>query len=123
MVRALPVQVKIQVRILAYIQIILTMTLKGIEIKPGMVVIIGNTKYVAFPSKRFNCPIAFANITAGGWTYNIPEICVEKIYDLPTERMIDSGELLWKNEWDREITMAEIAEKFGIPENRIRIKE
>lgn len=99
------------------------MKLKGIEIKPGMVIVTKNTKYIAFPSKRYNCPIAFANITAGGWTYNIPEICVEKIYDLTTDVAIDSGKLLWAQGWDREITMSEIAEKFDIPVKYLRIKK
>lgn len=99
------------------------MKLKGIEIKPGMVIFVGNTRYVAFPSKRPDYPIAFANITAGGWTYNIPEICVEKICDLTTDVAIDSGKLLWAQEWDREITMSEIAEKFGIPVKYLRIKK
>lgn len=106
-----------------FTQIIETMKLKEIEIKPGMVIVTKNTKYIAFPSKRYNCPIAFADITAGGWTYNIPEICVEKIYDLTTNVAIDSGKLLWAQEWDREITMSEIAEKFGIPVKCLRIKK
>ena len=99
------------------------MKLKGIEIKPGMVIFVGNTRYVAFPLKSPDYPIAFANISKGGWTYNIPEICVEKIYDLITDVALDSGELLWSKEWDREITMGEIAEKFGIPVKYLRIKK
>ena len=99
------------------------MKLKGIEIKPGMVVFIGNTRYVAFPSKRPDYPIAFANISTGGWTRNIPETFVVEIHDLFTEGGLDSGELLWSKEWDREITMSEIAEKFGIPVKYLRIKK
>lgn len=99
------------------------MKLKGIEIKPGMVIITKNARYIAFPSRRSNCPIAFANITAGGWTVSIPETFVEKIYDLITDGGLDSGELLWSQEWNREITMSEIAEKFGIPVEHLRIKK
>lgn len=99
------------------------MILKGIEIKPGMVVKTQHATYVAFPIGIPDTPIAFANLTAGGWTLFLFDGCIQEIYNLPMERVIDSGELLWKKEWDREITMAEIAEKFGIPENRIRIKE
>ena len=99
------------------------MKLKGIEIKPGMVVITKNAKYVAFPLKRSDYPIAFANILAGGWTCDILEISVMKIHDLPTEGGLDAGELLWSKEWDREITMGEIAEKFGIPVKCLRIKK
>ena len=36
---------------------------------------------------------------------------------------LDSGELLWSKEWDRELTMDEIAEKFGIPVKCLRIKK
>lgn len=42
------------------------MKLKGIEIKPGMVIITKNARYIAFPSRKSNCSIAFANITTGG---------------------------------------------------------
>lgn len=44
------------------------MTLKGIEIKPGMVVKTQHTTYVAFPIGIPDTPIAFADLTAGGWT-------------------------------------------------------
>lgn len=100
------------------------MKLKGIEIKPGMVILVGNTRYVAFPSKRPDYPIAFANISTGGWTRNIPETFVVEIHDLFTgEGGLDSGELLWSKEWDRELTMDEIAEKFDIPVKYLRIKK
>lgn len=99
------------------------MKLKGIEIKPGMVIVTKNAKYVAFPSKRPDYPIAFANISTGGWACSIPEIFVMEIHDLFTEGGLDSGELLWAKEWDREITMDEIAEKFDIPVKHLRIKK
>lgn len=100
------------------------MKLKGIEIKPGMVIITKNAKYVAFPSKRPNYPIAFANTTSGGWALTIPEIYIEEIRGLLADRGgLDSGELLWTKEWDRELTMDEIAEKFGIPVKCLRIKK
>lgn len=41
------------------------MKLKGIEIKPGMVILTKNARYVAFPTGMSDCPIAFANITVG----------------------------------------------------------
>ena len=41
------------------------MKLKGIEIKPGMVIITKNARYVAFPTGMSDYPIAFANITVG----------------------------------------------------------
>jgi hypothetical protein len=96
------------------------MKLKGIEIKPGMVIITKNARYIAFPSRKSNCSIAFANITTGGWTGSIPEVFVEKIYDLITD---GESELLWSQEWNKEITMSEIAEKFGIPVEHLRIKK
>lgn len=96
------------------------MKLKGIEIKPGMVIITKNARYIAFPSRKSDCSIAFANITSGGWTGSIPEVFVEKIYDLITD---GENELLWSQEWNKEITMSEIAEKFGIPVEHLRIKK
>ena len=88
------------------------MKLKGIEIKPGMVILTKNARYVAFPTGMSDCPIAFANITVGEWVCSIPETFVEKIYDLITDGGLDSGELLWSQEWNREITMNEIAKKY-----------
>lgn len=100
------------------------MKLKGIEIKPGMVILTKNARYVAFPTGMSDCPIAFANITVGEWVCSIPETFVEKIYDLITDGGgLDSGELLWSQEWNREITMSEIAEKFSIPVKHLRIKK
>lgn len=99
------------------------MKLKGIKIKPGMVIITKSAKYVAFPTGMSDYPIAFANITAGEWTYNITEALVEKIYDLITDWVLDSGKLLWSQKWNREITMSEIAEKFSIPVEHLRIKK
>jgi hypothetical protein len=96
------------------------MKLKGIEIKPGMVIITKNARYIAFPSRKSDCSIAFANITSGGWTGSIPEVFVEKIYDLITD---GESELLWSQEWNKEITMSEIAEKFSIPVEHLRIKK
>ena len=61
------------------------MKLKGIEIKPGMVILTKNARYVAFPTGMSDCPIAFANITVGEWVCSIPETFVEKIYDLITD--------------------------------------
>jgi hypothetical protein len=96
------------------------MKLKGIEIKPGMVIITKNARYIAFPSRKSDCSIAFANITSGGWTGSIPKVFVEKIYDLITD---GESELLWSQEWNKEITMSEIAEKFSIPVEHLRIKK
>ena len=100
------------------------MKLKGIEIKPGMVIITKNVKYVTFSVKESYLSIAFANITAGGWTSTIPETSIDEIRDLLADRGgLDSGELLWTKEWDRELTMDEIAEKFDIPVKYLRIKK
>ena len=99
------------------------MKLKGIEIKPGMVIITKSSKYVAFPTKRSDCPMAFVNTIAGGWVCAVPETLVVEIRDLFTEESLNSGELLWPQERDREITMDEIAEKFGIPVKYLRIKK
>jgi hypothetical protein len=99
------------------------MKLKGIEIKPGMVIASKSAKYVAFPLYG-SCPsLAFANITKGGWTTDISSNVIKEIHNPPTTGVIDSGELLWAEKWNREITMDEIAEKFGIPVKQLRIKK
>lgn len=68
--------------------------------------------------------MAFANTTSGGWALTILETYIEEIRGLLADRGgLDSGELLWTKEWDRELTMDEIAEKFGIPVKYLRIKK
>ena len=99
------------------------MKLKGIEIKPGMVIVTKNTTYVAFPLDESYHSLAFANITRGGWTTCMPEGSIEEIHDLPTGEKIDSGKLLWTIERYKEVTMDEIAKKFGILVKQLRIKK
>lgn len=99
------------------------MKLKGIEIKPGMVIVTKNAKYVAFPTKKPYHSIALANITEGGWTSTIPETSIDEIRDLLIEGVTDSGKLLWTKAWEKVVTMDEIAEKFDIPVEYLRIKK
>lgn len=71
------------------------MKLKGIEIKPGMVI-----------------------ITANGGKYVVAPV---EIKSPPRSKVVDSGITLWKTSY--ELSMKEIAERFGIPVEYLRIKK
>lgn len=97
------------------------MRIRGIKIQPGMIVLTRSATYVAFPYLE---EVAFANITTGGWTSGISEDKVILIEAAASSGVtIHSGETLWCKEWEREITIDEIAEKFNIPVDQLRIKK
>lgn len=100
------------------------MKLKGIEIEPGMVIETTDDFYIAFPTKITDYPMAFIMIYGGDWTVDIYEDDIVRIMDLTTELSIGSGKVLWdKNLQSKELSMEEIAEKFGIPVEQLRIKK
>lgn len=97
------------------------MKLKGIEIKPGMVIITANSgKYVVAPVEIIGVRFAFFNID-GGWTTKIVEEFIVEIKSPPRSMVVDSGITLWKTSY--ELSMKEIAERFGIPVEYLRIKK
>lgn len=91
------------------------MKLKGIEIEPGMVIETIKDVYVAFPTKITSKPIAFCAVIDGGWRAVIDEESIKRIRDLTTNASLRSGEILWDEKLQPvEISMEEIAEKFGV---------
>lgn len=97
------------------------MKLKGIEIKPGMVIITADgSKYVVAPVEIVGLRFAFFDID-GGWTTEIEEGAIVEIKSSPRGKTIDSGITLWKGSY--ELSMKEIAKKFGIPVKYLRIKK
>lgn len=96
------------------------MKINGIEIKPGMVIITKNEgTYIAFPT---NEGMAFTNNTYGEWQSSAPRDIIE-IRDLSEGGTLNNGVVLWKQPEDIVISMNEIAEKFGVPVEKLRIKE
>lgn len=103
------------------------MEINGIEIKPGMVLV--GTNYsnkkvclVAFPIKN---GIAYSNVTEGGWTSNYTAIisdllCIRKVSE---GSFIYDGEILWEKPEEVVLTMNQIAEKFGVPVEQLKIKK
>lgn len=110
------------------------MEINGIEIKPGMVVTTKEAKYtngilgiitshwIAFPIK--NGDIRFVNINEHRYTTNNFSIndAIVAIYDLSDGRNITSGKILWIKD-TIELSMQEIADKFNINVNQLKIKE
>lgn len=97
------------------------MKLKGIELVPGMIISANGYNYVVFPMKDKNNSLAFGNITAGGCALSFDESCIAAIRDCPISRNPLSGEVLWQRSY--ELTRREIAAKFGIPPEKMRIKD
>lgn len=100
------------------------MKLKGIEIEPGMIIETTKSVYMAFPTKATNYPIAFCAVVDGGWTNTISEESIIRIRDLIININLYSGEVLWdKKTPPKEVSMEEIAEKFGVSVEQLRIKK
>ena len=97
------------------------MKLKGIEITPGMVVITKTgSKYIVAPIEIPGYHFGFFSIY-GGWTTSLDEDTICEIKSPPRSRITDSGKTLWKRFC--ELSMHEIAKKFGIPVEHLRIKK
>lgn len=97
------------------------MKLKGIEITAGMVIITeSGTKYVTAPIEIPGYRFGFFSIY-GGWTAYLNESTINEIKSPPRGKSIDSGITLWKRSY--ELSMQEIANKFGIPVEHLRIKK
>lgn len=102
------------------------MEINGIEIKPGMVI---ETKYkeswIVFPTKE---GLAVTSYQANQWD-NIDsfiedfENSIETIYDLSDSNFLTGGVKLWEKPKETALTMKEIAEKFGIPVEQLKIKK
>lgn len=96
------------------------MNINGVEIKPGMVIITkDNVPYIAFPT---HMGMAFTNNITGGWTLDIP--CnITFIRDLARDGSLYSGKILWEKPKEVVLTMDQIAKKFGVPVEQIKIKK
>lgn len=104
------------------------MKINGIEIKPGMV-IIGtdchnrNQIEVAFPIKD---GVGFISYTEQGcWNYN--KLCnikdIVEIRDISKNHILTDGEILWSKHDYVEVTMDEIAKKFNVNVEQLKIKK
>lgn len=105
------------------------MKINGIEIKPGMGICIHNTScsnfYVVFPLKDSLGVISYGGPFDWDPLKNFLEYNSEKIvaiYDIGNEQSI-RGPVLWEKSKEIEITMDEIAKKFNIPVEQLRIKK
>ena len=102
------------------------MEINGIEIKPGMVI---ETKYkeswIVFPTKK---DLAVVNYDARQWD-NFNSFIeffkndTEAIYDLSDGNFLAGGVKLWEKPKEIVLTMDQIAEKFGIPVEQLKIKK
>lgn len=104
------------------------MKLKGIEIKPGMVITArsyseGTLTWVAFPI-RTGEGIGFVNLERGAWSTGGSLGDIQCIRGLCDEHSIVSGEILWdKSKEIVTLSMQEVAEKLGVDVALLRIKK
>lgn len=97
------------------------MKLNGIELAAGMVIITNcGTKLVVAPIEIPGYRFGFFS-TCGGWTASLDENTISEIKSPPRGNNITSGVTLWKRSC--ELSMQEIADKFGIPVERLKIKK
>ena len=108
------------------------MEINGVEIKPGMVIEIQDNdiklSYVVFPLLNKKLGLICHNKSSWGSIerfikrYSSKIIC---IYDLTSEELggLNRGKVLWEKPKEAVLTMDEIAEKFGIPVEQLRIKD
>ena len=100
-----------------------TMRINGIEIKPGMVLETERAKYVVFPTDTAYAEgYVFTNINSGGWSTGIPNNIIA-IYNPPCGGPICSGKILWEKSKEVVLTMDQIAKKFGIPVEQLKIQK
>lgn len=108
------------------------MKINGVEIKPGMVIETleddKNILYVVFPLLDGELGVvSYSKVSWSGIEYFIEKysskiIC---IYDLTSERLggLNNGKVLWQKPKEVVLTMDEIAKKFGVPVEQLRIKK
>lgn len=102
------------------------MKINGIEIKPGMVIETQSTNtWIVFPTEK---GLAVTSYQANQWdNFNsfIEDFKdnIETIYDLSDSNFLTGGIKLWEKPKETEFTMEEIAKKFNIPVEKLRIKK
>lgn len=96
--------------------------LNGIELKPGMVILVDGKSWIVFPLKN---GYAAMNCTNGSW-YRLENLIlyyndrIEAIKDIATVELSD-GDVLWKKSKEVVITKKEIAKKFGCDVSQMKI--
>lgn len=102
------------------------MKINGIEIKPGMVIETQSKDvWVVFPTEK---RLAVINYQRNDW-YLFENFIkyfkddIEAIYSLPDEFSLTGGIKLWEKSKEIVLTMGQIAEKFGVPVEQLKIKK
>lgn len=109
------------------------MKINGIEIKPGMIIKTKEEKgkyhnYVVFPLLEGELGvIAYDKYSWDNIRYFIKNHSSDiiSIHDLTSNNLggLDNGKILWEKPTEVELTMQEIADKFGIPVKQLKIKK
>ena len=102
------------------------MKLNEIEIKPGMIIETKSTNtWIVFPTEK---GLAVTSYQVNQWD-NLNSFIedfkdnIETIYDLSDSNFLTGGVKLWEKPKETVFTMEEIAKKFDIPVEELRIKK
>ena len=102
------------------------MKINGIEIKPGMVIETQSKNiWIVFPTEK---GLAVIKYQENSW-YLLESFVkyfkkdIEVIYSLSNGDSLTGGIKLWEKSKEIELTMDQIAEKFGIPVEKLKIKK
>lgn len=110
------------------------MEFHGIEIKAGMIIVtdepnVDNVHYIVFPRAN-ELGVVKYGITACGVWFNLEEFIniyyndIKRIYDKSKDKYALFGDTIWeKGSKEVVLTMDEIAKKFDIPVEQIKIKK
>lgn len=111
------------------------MEFHGIEIKAGMIIDIdepnaNNVSYIVFPRKDRLAVVKYGTTTFGSWGFLDSFIernynTIKRIYDVAEGDKFLQGNVIWERKKYTEvtITMDEIAKKFGVSVEQIKIKK
>lgn len=101
------------------------MKLKGIAIKPGMLIETDIHTYIVFPGKDKGNSVVFHNISIGGIKKSLKEYNITKIIDAPIKgEIIYSEKILWdKDKQFIGMSVKEFTENFYNNNNQYRIEK
>ena len=114
------------------------MEINGIEIKPEMVInlkypeVNGLISYIVFSLKHRLAVVQYGtndHYRGGYWIDNVNDFYnkhkdyIEEIRDVTDNALLDGGTILWKKPKEIILTIDEIANKFGIPVEQLKIKK
>lgn len=106
------------------------MTINGVELKAGMVIETEKDCWVVFPTQKGLAVINYTYTTSRISSWDLigdfirqHKNEIKSIHDISNGGSLTDGEILWEKPQEVVLTMQEIADKFGINVEQLRIAE